>query len=154
MIILINKFAAVILAILLIFNLILVAADIRTLDGQSNNKDDPKAGTPQSQFAKNITKTSWPDASGNAMISTPGEYTINVPKNTLCTAPLAQGQLPLPRCVSNLVNGLQAKLTDVYNLNALEAKKSKRKTSHMVRSYIFVFKYRIFSQSFFFSFYR
>ncbi|GBB83499.1 hypothetical protein RclHR1_10200006 [Rhizophagus clarus] len=133
MIILNNKFVVVILPILLIFiNLILVIAEIRTLDGQSNNKANPEAGTPQSQFTKNIGKTSWPDASGNAMASTPGEYTINVPTNTFCNTPLPNGQLPLPRCVSNLINGLQAKLGDEFNLTALEAKKSKKKTSHMV----------------------
>lgn len=149
-IILNNKFTAVIL-LLIFINLILVKAEIRPLDGQSNNKGDPKAGTPQSQLTRNIGKTSWPDASGNAMASTPGEYTIDVPKDTLCTTPLPKGQLPLPRCVSDLVNGLQSKLENEYNLNALEAKKAKRKTSHMVcSSYnLYLSKYRIFLILFF-----
>ena|SRR6266498_2812846 len=125
-----KKFAAVIIVIFQC--LVVITAEIRSLDGQSNNLNDPKAGTPQSEYKREIEKTSWLDA--DTMVSTPGEYTENVPKaNSNCKAPLPEGKFPLPRCVSNLVNGLQAKLSDGFDLSGQEAKQSQRKNSHMVR---------------------
>ncbi|CAG8501913.1 16490_t:CDS:10 [Funneliformis mosseae] len=128
-IILIKSFAAVILAI---FQFLVIVTAQRALDGQSNNLNDPNAGTPQSPYKRDIGKQAWQDGI-DAMITTPGDYTAVVPKgNGACAVPALEGLFPLPRCVSNLVNGLQAKLGDEFELSIQDTKKSKRKNSHML----------------------
>ncbi|CAI2171547.1 10820_t:CDS:2 [Funneliformis geosporum] len=130
MTIILNKsLAAVILAI---FQFLVVVTAQRALDGQSNNLNDPKSGTPQSPYKRDIGKQEWQDGI-DLMILTPGDYSENVPKgNVACAAPLQEGIFPLPRCVSNLVYGIQAKLGDEFDLSIQDTKKSKRKNSHML----------------------
>src|SRR2546423_2342702 len=123
-----NNKLIIIFAILLVFTEYFVTAEIRSFDGASNNKGNPNAGTPKSEFTRDIDKTSWPDETTQAMVSTPGEYTAIVPKESNACTTLPKGQFPLPRCVSNLVNGIQAQLGEEFDLGTLDAQKSSRKT--------------------------
>jgi len=143
-----NNKLIIILVILLVFTEYFITADNRSLDGESNNKANPNAGTPKSEFTREIEKKSWPDETLKAMVSTPGEYTAIVPKTSNACTTLPKGQFPLPRCVSNLVNGLQAKIGEEFDLGTLDAKKSLRKTSHVVRTFVIFVLFLVFKQKF------
>jgi hypothetical protein len=128
------------LIILFLFSLLFKSAytEYRTLNGTYNNLYNPFLPTTLARTNPPVSFFNNPANSNNnfqSLPATPGNYSSLVPTNLAScstSSNLPEGLYPLPRCVSNIVGSVRATLNDVYNLNALEKFKSKRKISHIV----------------------
>src|SRR4051812_46422797 len=117
------------------FSLIILAtyvvAEYRSLDGSNNNIAVPNAGIPNVPF--NRQKPNYEKYAGNngKMIPSPGNYVLNGISPT-CKDPREEGIFPLPRCISNVLDGYQLTRENEFSWDFLDSFKSKRKVSHMV----------------------
>jgi hypothetical protein len=113
------------------------AQQYRSLDGTNNNLYVPNAGASGVQYLnyKNA-KEFFADPTTASMLTCPHNY-INdgLPIVDKCTDILPEGIFPLPRCISNLANGIRATQAQQFGVNFINSLKSKRKSSHMVSQF-------------------
>ncbi|CAG8467977.1 2697_t:CDS:10 [Cetraspora pellucida] len=112
-----------------------VIAEYRSYDGVGNNKANPKAGSSGMPYftLEQFTKR-FDNPTTGSMLQCPGNYTSILSVN--CTNPLQSGQFPLPRCISNLANGIHKSYVDQNNISYSDSMKSKRKSSHLMTFWI------------------
>ncbi|CAG8452328.1 18578_t:CDS:10 [Racocetra fulgida] len=108
-----------------------VLSEYRTLNGTNNDKDN--LGVINMPFVRQQVPLDFFQDNAGTMISTPGNYTT-LATAASCTDRLPPGILPLPRCVSNILHSYRLQTSDAFNLTHLQKFKSKRSTSHVVRS--------------------
>ncbi|CAG8610641.1 35932_t:CDS:10, partial [Racocetra persica] len=112
-----------------------VIAEYRSYDGVGNNKANPKAGSSGVPYfiIEQFTQR-FDNPTTGSMLQCPGNYTSILSVN--CTNPLQSGQFPLPRCISNLANGIHKSFVDQNNISYSDSLKSKRKSSHLMTFWI------------------
>jgi hypothetical protein len=113
------------------------AQQYRTLDGTNNNLNVPNAGAVGAIYLnyKNAAEL-FADSATASMVICPQNYqAVASPVIDKCTDVLQEGTFPLPRCISDLVDGVQAKQTQQLNEGFVDSFKSKRKSSHMVSQF-------------------
>ncbi|CAG8599806.1 7905_t:CDS:10 [Gigaspora margarita] len=120
--------ALVFLIYVLVFENV-VLSEYRTLNGTNNDKDG--LGVSNMPFVRQQIPVPYFQDNVAAMISTPGNYST-LPTGVSCTTSLPAGNLPLPRCISNVLHSYQLKANDSFNLTRLQQFKSKRSISHVV----------------------
>jgi hypothetical protein len=110
-----------------------IAAEYRSLDGSNNNIAEPKAGTPNVPFFRKKPNDENYAGKNGEMVSSPGNYNFILkevaPK---CKDLIPKGMFPLPRCISDVLDGYQTTAKDAFSWDFLDSFKSKRKVSHMV----------------------
>ncbi|CAG8535727.1 5775_t:CDS:10 [Dentiscutata erythropus] len=106
-----------------------VLSEYRTLNGTNNDKDT--IGVVNMPFVRQQVPLTYFQDNVAIMVSTPGNYTT-LTTAVSCADRLPAGNLPLPRCVSNVLHSYRLKANDVFNLTYLEQFKSKRSISHIV----------------------
>jgi hypothetical protein len=110
------------------------AQQYRSLDGTNNNLYVPNAGASGVPYLnyKNA-KENFADSKTASMLTCPHNYVADkLPIVDKCTDILPKGTFPLPRCVSNLANGIQSTRAQQFDADFTNSLKSKRKSSHMV----------------------
>ncbi|CAG8630503.1 4443_t:CDS:10 [Rhizophagus irregularis] len=109
------------------------AVEYRSLDGSNNNIAEPKAGTPNVPFFRQKPHDANYAGDNSEMVSSPGNYNYNpnevVPK---CKDLIPKGMFPLPRCISDVLDGYQTTAKDAFSWDFIDSFKSKRKVSHMI----------------------
>ncbi|CAB4491492.1 unnamed protein product [Rhizophagus irregularis] len=109
------------------------AVEYRSLDGSNNNIAEPKAGTPNVPFFRQKPHDANYAGDNGEMVSSPGNYNYNpnevVPK---CKDLIPKGMFPLPRCISDVLDGYQTTAKDAFSWDFIDSFKSKRKVSHMI----------------------
>ncbi|RIB26883.1 hypothetical protein C2G38_144235 [Gigaspora rosea] len=120
--------ALVFLIYVLVFENV-VLSEYRTLNGTNNDKDG--LGVVNMPFVRQQVPV--PNFLDNAatMVSTPGNYST-LSTGVSCATSLPAGNLPLPRCVSDVLHSYQLKPSDSFNLTHLQQFKSKRSISHVL----------------------
>ena len=114
------------------------AQQYRSLDGTNNNLYVRNAGTAGAQYLnyKNA-KELFADPTTASMLTCPHNYeTDGSPILDRCTDILPEGTFPLPRCISNLADGIHATQAQQFGANFINSLKSKRKSSHMVSQFL------------------
>src|SRR3954452_16801871 len=105
----------------------------RRLDGTSNNLLVPDAGASGVLYSNKNANELFADPTTASMLNCPHNYQNDgLPLVDKCTDILPEGAFPLPRCISNLADGIQAKQAQQYDEKFIDGLKSKRKSSHMV----------------------
>src|SRR6266498_443389 len=122
--------------ILIYFSLFKInnAQQYRSLDGTNNNLNVPNAGASGVNYLnyKNAIEL-FADSATASMVACPHNYqAVTLPVVDKCTDILPEGTFPLPRCISDLVNGVQATQAQQFDENFVDTFRSKRKSSDMV----------------------
>ncbi|GBC06036.1 hypothetical protein RclHR1_06580008 [Rhizophagus clarus] len=122
--------------ILVYFSLFKVnnAQQYRSLDGTNNNLNVPNAGAAGTLYLnyKNAAEL-FADSATASMVFCPHNYqAVTLPVVDKCTDVLQEGTFPLPRCISDIVSGVQATQAEQLDENFVESFKSIRKSSHMM----------------------
>src|SRR5438105_1682469 len=106
-----------------------IVAEYRSLDGSNNNIANPNAGIPNAPFFRQ--KPNHENYAGNngEMIPSPGNYNAPNGKALTCKDAREEGIFPLPRCISNVIDGYRLTRQDAFSWNFLDSFKSKRKVS-------------------------
>ncbi|PKC11241.1 heme peroxidase [Rhizophagus irregularis] len=110
------------------------AQQYRTLDGTNNNLNVPNAGVVGAIYLnyKNAVEL-FADSATASMVICPQNYqVVALPVVDKCTDVLQEGTFPLPRCISNLADGVQATQAQQFDESFVDSFKSKRKSSHMM----------------------
>src|ERR1043165_2610238 len=136
----------------LLFSLNNAQQQYRSLDGTNNNLYVPTAGASGVPYLnyKNA-KELFADAKTASMLTCPRNYIADtLPVTDKCTDVLPKGTFPLPRCISNLANGIRSTREQSLDANFTESLKSKRKSSHMVSQFARVMSSKLFIINLFF----
>ena len=124
-----------ILVYFLLFRIINAQLDnYRSLDGTDNNQNDPNAGASGAKYLnyKNAREL-FANPTTASMLTCPHNYqAVGLPVVDRCTDVLPEGTFPLPRCISNLADGIHSTQAQQFNEIFVSDLKSKRKSSHMV----------------------
>ncbi|RIA97145.1 heme peroxidase [Glomus cerebriforme] len=110
------------------------AQQYRSLDGTNNNLNVPNAGAVGAVYLnyKNAIEL-FADSTTASMLSCPHNYqAVTLPVVDKCVDILPEGTFPLPRCLSDLGDGVQATRAQQFNETFVNNHKSKRKSSHMM----------------------
>jgi hypothetical protein len=120
-----------ILVYFLLFGVNSAQKQYRSLDGTNNNLLVPDAGASGVLYLNG--NELFADPTTASMLNCPHNYQNDgLPLVDRCSDILPEGTFPLPRCISDLANGIQATQAQQYDENFIESLKSIRKSSHMV----------------------
>ena len=130
-----NKMLVVgILVYFLLFEINNAQPFYRSLDGTNNNLNNPNAGASGAKYLnyKNASEL-FADPTTASMLNCPHNYqAAGLPVVDRCTDNLTNDVFPLPRCISDLVDGIRATQVQQFDNIFINDLKSKRKSSHMV----------------------